>query len=72
MVELIFNFNQVETIIQANLDDSFNEIVQKYVNQSQLDINKIYFVSNDQKILDNEKVINIMNESEKTSKRKKY
>ena len=70
MVELIFNYNQVETIIQANLDDSFNEIVQKYVNQSQLDINKIYFVSNDQKILDNEKVINIMNESEKTSKRK--
>ena len=30
MVELIFNYNQVQTLILAKLDDSFNSIIQKY------------------------------------------
>ena len=46
MVELIFNYNQVQTLILANLNDAFNTIIQKYVNKTQLDINNIYFVSN--------------------------
>ena len=70
MVELIFSYNQVQTIIQANLNDSFNSIIQKYVNKSKLDINNIYFVSNGQKIPNNKKVENIMNNTEKKSKRK--
>ena len=37
MVELIFNYNQVQTLIQANLNDSFNSIIQKYVNKTKLD-----------------------------------
>ena len=70
MVELIFSYNQVQTIIQANLNDSFNSIIQKYVNKAKLDINNIYFVSNGQKIPNNKKVENIMNNTEKKSKRK--
>ena len=65
MVELIFSYNQVQTIIQANLNDSFNSIIQKYVNKAKLDINNIYFVSNGQKIPNNKKVENIMNNAEK-------
>ena len=34
MVELIFNYNQVQTLILANLNDSFNSIIQKYINKT--------------------------------------
>ena len=70
MVELIFSYNQVKTIIQANLNDSFNSIIQKYVNKTKLDINNIYFVSDGKKISNNGKVKNIMNQTEKSNKRK--
>ena len=70
MVEIIFSHNQVETLIQANLNDSFNIIMQKYINKSQLDINNIYFVSKGENISKNEKIMNIMNNSEKKDKKK--
>ena len=62
MVELIFNYNHIETLIQVNLNDSFNIIIQKYVNKTQLDINNIYFISNGQILSKNEKIIYIMND----------
>ena len=65
MVEIIFSYNQIETIIQANLDDSFDLAIQKYVNKTQLDINNIYFVSSGNIISKNGKIMNIMNDSEK-------
>ena len=70
MVEIIFSYNQVETLIQSNLNDSFNTIIQKYINKSQLDINKIYFISNGQILSKNEKLINIMNNTEKLNNKK--
>ena len=70
MVEIIFSYNQVQTLIQANLNDSFNSIIQKYVNKTQLDINNIYFISDGKIISNNEKVKNIMNQTEKSNKRK--
>ena len=70
MVELIFNYNQVQTLILANLNDSFNDVIQKYVKKTKLDINNIYFVSNGQILSKNEKLMNIMNNTEKLNKRK--
>ena len=70
MVEIIFNYNNINTLIQANMNDSFNTIIQKYINKSKLDINNIYFVSNGQIISENEKIINIMNNLEKLNKKK--
>ena len=70
MVELIFNYNQVQTLILANLNDSFNDVIQKYANQTKLDINNVQFFSNGQKISNNDKVINIMNKTEKSINRK--
>ena len=32
MVEIIFKYNDIETLIQANLDDSFGTTIQKYFN----------------------------------------
>ena len=70
MVELIFNYNQVQTLILANLNDSFNDVIQKYANKAQLDINNAQFFSNGQKISNNEKVKNILNKTEKSINRK--
>ena len=70
MVDLIFSYIQVQTLIQANFNDSFNSIIQKYINKTKLDVNNIYFVSNGQKIKKNKKVENIMNNAKKKSKRK--
>ena len=71
MVELIFKYSGIETLIQANLDDSFDKIIQKFINKSLLDINNVQFFSNGRKISNNEKVKNILSKSEKESKRKK-
>ena len=70
MVEILFNYEQIEVKIQAKLDDSFNSIIQKFISKTQLDINKLYFISNGNIIPKNEKIINIMNNSEKLNKKK--
>ena len=70
MVEIIFKHKEIETIIQANLDDSFNSVIQKFINKTQLDINNIYFISNGNIISKNEKIINIMNNEEKINNKK--
>ena len=70
MVEIIFNYNNINTLIQANMNDSFNTIIQKYINKSKLDINNIYFVSDGQILSKIEKLMNIMNNTEKLNKRK--
>ena len=46
MVELIFIFNQIKTVIQANLDDSFGKITNKFITKTNLDLNNLYFLSN--------------------------
>ena len=70
MVEIIFNYNHIETIIQANLNESFNSAIERFINKTQLDINNIYFISNGNIISKNDIIMNIMNESEKTEKKK--
>ena len=46
MVEVEFNYNQNKINIQSNMNDKFEEIIQKYINKTNLDINNIYFISN--------------------------
>ena len=55
MDEVEFNFEQRITMSQAELADSFKNIVTKFANKSKLDINKLYG--------------NKMNESEKENKK---
>ena len=69
-MEVIFNYKQIETIIQANLNDSFNSVIEKFINKAQLDINNIYFISNGNIISKNEIIMNIMNNIEKMDKKK--
>ena len=71
MVEIIFDYDQIETTIQANLDDSFNSVIEKFINKTKLDINNIYYISNGNIISSkNEKIMGIMNKTEKINKKK--
>ena len=65
MVEVEFNYQQNIVKIQANINDRFQLIIEKYLNIINLDINNIYFLSNGKKILKDDILGNIMNESDK-------
>ena len=70
MVEVEFNYKQNKINIQSSMNDIFEEIIQKYINKTNLDINNIYFISNGRKINNkNDKLENIMSESDKRNKK---
>ena len=70
MVDVELNYQQNKTIIQSNLNDSLKDIITKYTIQENLDINNVYFISNEKLINKDDKLENIMNESEKINKKK--
>ena len=65
MVEVEFNYQQNKVVIQGNLNDLFEEIVKKYINTTNLDINNIYFLANGNTINIKDKLETIMNDSNK-------
>ena len=69
MVEVEFNYQQRKTIIQANLNDSFQIIMNHFINKTRLKLNDIYFLSNGKKISKNEIINNLMSDSEKKAKK---
>ena len=69
MVEIIFDYNSMQTVIQANLNDSFKNIIQKFITKTQLDLNNLHFLAKDKIINKNEKIEKIMDESDKLNKR---
>jgi hypothetical protein len=69
MVEVEFIFQQNSIIIQAFANNSFQEIVNKFIMKTQLDINNLYFLSNGKTIDMSEILGDIMNESEKKNKK---
>ena len=69
MVEVEFNYQQNKIIIQSNLNDLFEEIIKKYTDKANLDINNIYFISNGKNINIKDKLENIMSESNKKNKK---
>ena len=69
MVEVVFDYKQIKTVIQGNLDDLFENIIKKYVQKSNLDINNIYFISNGKTLNKKDKLESIMSELEKRNKK---
>ena len=72
MVQVEFNFEQRVTMIQAELNDSFKNIITKFANKSNLDINKLYYIFHGNPLDINEIIGNKMNESEKEKKKFQY
>ena len=69
MVDIEFNYQQKKTVIQAKIDDSFTNVISKFISKTKLDLNNIFFLSNGKNLNKNEKVKSIMSESEKRNKK---
>ena len=69
MVEVEFNYQQNKIIIQGNLTDSFETVTKKYADKANLDINNIYFISGGRVINKEDKLEEIMSDSDKRNKK---
>ena len=61
MVEIEFIYLENKTIIQANLDDSFSIVINKFINKAKLDLNDLHFLSKGKILNKNDLIKNIMN-----------
>ena len=68
MAKAFFNYKGVETEIQCNINDKIKEIIKRYVNKVGIDISKVYFIYNGNKIDDNLNLNEIINEEDKRRK----
>ena len=71
MVELEFDFNQAITNIQANLDDPFKDVINKYMQKSSLDPGSVNFLANGKTINSEESVESHMNNLNKENSKMK-
>ena len=69
MVEVEFIYQQSNIIIQANLNDSFDSLINKFISKTHLSIYNIYFLLNGKDIKKEELIKNVINESEKQKKK---
>ena len=65
MAEIIFNYRGIETKILCNINEKIKEVIEKYVNKVGIDISKLYFIYNGNKINDNLILNEILNEEDK-------
>ena len=69
MVELEFNFSQVKTIIQANLDDLFNTAIRKYCDKAHIKKETVFFMAEGTILQEDKKIKDLMNEISKREKK---
>ena len=69
MIEIEFDLNQSITIIQANLKDSFQIVIDKYLQKSLLNPVNIYFLANGKQINQSESVESYMSDLNKQNKK---
>ena len=60
MVEIEFDYNQDIIVIQAKLEDTFKEVIDKYCQKTLLDPNELYFIANGGQVMPEEKVKNLI------------
>ena len=65
MAKVIFNYNELKTDIQCNLNDKIEDVYKKYEIKIGKDISKFYFIYNGNKINDNKILNEIINEEDK-------
>ena len=61
MVQIEFDYKQMKTVIQGNLNDNFQTVIDKYVSKTELNPELIYFSANGTKINPKETVESKMN-----------
>ena len=69
MIQVEFNYQQqINIIIQANSEEKFEIVARKFINKTQLEINKIAFLSNGRTINMDDVIQNIMSNLERQYK----
>ena len=69
MVEVLFNYNGIETIIQCNINDKMKDIINKYIIKTEKNNKNLYYLYNGDKI--NEELSFNEQANENDNKRKK-
>ena len=69
MIEVQFELEQIKTIINAKLEEPFQNIIDRYLNKTLQKPDSLYFISKDKPMKANESIGNQMNEQEKKDKR---
>ena len=69
MVEVEFNYVQNKTTVQAILNDTFDDIINKYINILHLDINHLNFLVYGRNLNLKQTLHNVINESDKQNKK---
>ena len=71
MVSIEFQFNQIFTVIQAKLEDTFREVIDKYLLKSSVNPESIYFLANGKNITPELTVESQMNKLNKQNNKMK-
>ena len=69
MIEIVFDYNQQITNIQAKLDEPFKEAINKYLQKSLLEPNNTYFFANGRIINPEDKIENQISPLNKENKK---
>ena len=46
MVDVVFDMNQAITVIQAKLDEPFQDVIDKFIQKTLIEPNSVYFIAN--------------------------
>ena len=61
MVQVEFDFNQTLTVIQSDKEDTFKEVIYKYIQKTMMNPESLYFIANGKKINPDKKIGEEMN-----------
>jgi len=71
MIQIEFEYVQEKIIIQARLDETFQKVIDRFIQKSQIQLNSVYFISNGNKINPEQSLESIMTDMDKQNQRMK-
>ena len=69
MIQIEFQLDQQKIIIQAKSDETFQSVIDRYIQKSQIQLNSVYFISNGSQINPDQILENVMTDMEKQNKK---
>ena len=69
MIEVEFECNQNKIMIQANINESFQAVIDKYIQKSLIQSNSVYFIANGNQIKPESSLESIMTDIDKQNKK---
>ena len=67
MTQIEFDYNQIITVIQTNLTDTFGNVLNKYIQKVQIKPDSVNFLANGKKLDINETIENQMSQNNKAN-----